>query len=98
MLQAVGIISRSKQGFLVDVASVHVDYVLERTKRMGQNDIIDLGYSSADGGEMDSEGRTWVPLFTLDKIPRLYTQNTDKPAFGRKLPWAKMKCVNWNSF
>lgn len=90
-MQAVGRVAKSANGFVADVSATYVDHVLQeainREQQLGES----LTRDSIIFAGGDIASRTWVPIFHLERLPRLLNNSIGRRRQGRQVPWAKMK-------
>lgn len=89
--EAVGRVAKSANGFVADVSVTYADHVIQqgifRGERFDESLCKRNNVSSADS----LDNRIWVPVFHLDRLPRLLNQGMGRRKQGRRLPWSKMR-------
>lgn len=87
-MQAVGRLVKSANGFVADVSSTYVSSMIQDSgRREGMSGDV-LGSERLPGNPSDS---TWVPIFRLERLPRLLNFGVGRRRQGRRLPWTKMR-------
>ncbi|KAL8449724.1 hypothetical protein Emed_002979 [Eimeria media] len=91
--EGVGRVVKSANGFVADVSITYADHVIQGAahKEKAFDETPD-NQEIHDGSNIGAS-RSWVPIFPLERLPRLLNQGMGRRKRAARVPWSKMRQV-----
>ncbi|KAL8273737.1 hypothetical protein Esti_002337 [Eimeria stiedai] len=92
-VEGVGRLVKSAKGFVADVSTTYADHVIQGAihKEKAFREALD-SQDVHDGGSTVAS-KCWVPVFPLERLPRLLNPGIGRRKRGARLPWSKLRRV-----